>query len=119
MARFTKQERLCGRILIESVMTGGKTISNEHFRIRYLAVSDLPAPAQVMISVPKRIHRRAVVRNRIKRLMREVYRNRKEELYTKIQGKQLLLIITCVSREVPDHRITEMKITALLKRLAE
>ena len=79
---FGKQEKLKSRKLIERLFEEGKSVKKYPIRLVYLQTdhtSDLPA--QVGFSVPKRHFKRAVDRNRIKRLLREAYRIQKKELY--------------------------------------
>src|SRR5438105_5364972 len=90
MYRFTKQEHLCSRKLIEKVVKEGKSAGTYPFRIKWLkAELNTKYPAQIALSVSKRNFKRSVDRNRIKRLMREVYRKNKAGFYETLQVKQL------------------------------
>ena len=60
------------------------------------APSPDPVRAQVAFSVPKRIYKTAVARNRIKRRMREAYRLHKQELYDKLADRQLSAVLMLV-----------------------
>ena len=103
---FRKEERLCSRRLINSLFHSGSSFIVYPFRIVYLPIADeLPVGVQVLISVPKRKMKRAVMRNKIKRKIREVYRlQRSEILLSKIQPQSvnLLLAIQYLSdKEIP------------------
>ncbi|NGM60347.1 ribonuclease P protein component [Sphingobacterium sp. SGG-5] len=103
---FRKEERLCSRRLINSLFHNGSSFIVYPFRIVYLPVAEeLPVGVQVLISVPKRKMKRAVMRNKIKRKIREVYRlQRSEILLSKIQPQSvnLLLAIQYLSdKEIP------------------
>lgn len=73
--KYPKQEHLKSRFAIEALFTSGKTVSKYPLRlvfIPYKNVHDLPL--QMGVSVSKRYFKRAVDRNRYKRLLRETYR---------------------------------------------
>lgn len=46
-------------------------------------------PTKMLVAVPKRRVKKAAQRNRIKRMIREVYRNNKTELNTFFEGKKI------------------------------
>jgi ribonuclease P protein component len=77
-----KKEKLKSRKQIESLFAGGKSFAVFPIRVTY---SFLPAGeedplAQIGVTVSKKYFKRAVDRNRIKRLLREAYRLQKIEL---------------------------------------
>ena len=74
-----KAERLSGRTTITALMRCGKYLNVPGLRCCYLVRGD-DAPARMMVSVPKRLFKRAVKRNLIKRRLRESYRLQKELL---------------------------------------
>ena len=104
---FTKSERLCSKkVLGELFKKGGTTGSAQTvrtfylfpFRVLYLphpttavdeaeAESDITWPA-IVITVPKRIFKRAVDRNLIRRRVREAYRLNKQLFRNEISVSQ-------------------------------
>ena len=80
---FRKSERLNGRKAIEQLVASGKNIIISPFKLMWIPIL-LPtdSPAQIAFSVPKRNFKKAVDRNRMKRLMRESYRKNKSDIYT-------------------------------------
>jgi len=78
-------------------------------------------PVQVLISVSKRNFKRAVDRNRIKRLIREAYRANKHLLYDSLRKKEirLLLGILYTSRVIESFSFIQQKLISALKRLSE
>jgi ribonuclease P protein component len=75
-------------------------------------------PVQMGFSVSKRRFKRAVDRNRVKRLMRETYRKRKTEFFEVSVRHQLPTdaMLIFIGREMPVYSDLERKISALLKR---
>ncbi len=70
-------------------------------------------------SVSSKHFKKAVDRNRIKRLIRESYRLQKNELTDKlgINGKQLAVFFIYVGNELPEYQILFNKTGVVLKRL--
>ena len=85
-----KAERLSGRTTISTLMRSGKYLSTTGIRCCFLMRDD-EAPSRMMVSVPKRLFKRAVKRNLVKRRLRESYRLQKELLPA---GVDLMLIYT-------------------------
>ena len=77
---FSKGERLCNYHQIQKLFQEGNSLKKYPIKLLYLAVDSQEINNQVLISVPKRKVRRAVHRNRIKRLIRESYRKQKSLL---------------------------------------
>ena len=71
-------------------------------------------PAQVGVSVPKRNFKKAVDRNRIKRLLRETYRKQKQVVYNTID-KPYVYMISYIGKEKCTYDEIELKMNQLLK----
>lgn len=107
---LNKGERLCSRSSIGQLFSGGNTFLVYPLKFVWIkAPLDMDTPAQVGFSVSKRLFKRAVQRNRLKRLMREAYRLEKPEFYSKIElndGNKVALMIVFIGRELlPYHRV--------------
>lgn len=77
-----------------------------------------PANLQVAFSVPKRNHKHATVRNKLKRRMREAYRLNKQTAIEAIVGleKQYALILIYTGREEQPFAEIEKKLIILLQK---
>jgi ribonuclease P protein component len=77
--------------------------------------------AQVMVSVPKKRFKRAVKRNRIKRLLRETYRLNKQSFVDRLELKQLQIQVAFnyVSDEELDFISIDKKMKIALQKLIE
>lgn len=108
--QFGKEYSLCHKKIIEKTFQEGRTIKSFPYTARYI-VSELPTnkPFQVVISAPKRNFKKAVKRNRIKRLMREAIRLQKSEFEKELRtlGVQLALVIVHGHRD--EIKIEELK----------
>jgi ribonuclease P protein component len=120
-----KAERLNSKKAIDTLFTGGGSSSMSAFPIRvvYRLVDQQPDMAQVqmLVSVPKKHFKRAVKRNRVKRQIREAYRQHKQILWQKIlEGdKALLLSFIWLDDNLHDSTEIESCVTRLLTRIAE
>lgn len=128
--KLSKWERICGRTLLEKLFTGGKSKSFSVFPLRVIyLLTDQPdgdlqhvVPVKMMVSVSKRHFKRAVKRNRVKRQVREAYRQNKEIVVSSMAdspNRQLLLGFIWMSDELHDTDTVERSMQVLLKRVAD
>lgn len=111
---FGKQEKLKSRKLIEKLFTEGSSVKKFPVRLVFLQTehtSDFPV--QVGFSVPKRNFKKAVDRNRIKRLLREAYRLQKNSLYEQLQ-QPYIFMFTFIGKKDPTYLEAEQKIQEVL-----
>ena len=100
MSKFPKQERLNSLKRIAYLVNQGHTLHAYPFRIRWCVgdSSDAAFHLEAAFSVPKRKHKKATRRNRIKRKMREAFRLNKEDFKERCglrtQTLSLLVIYT-------------------------
>ncbi len=77
-------------------------------------------PVQVLISVPKKRFKHAVDRNRVKRQVREAYRQCKQQLCEAVPDDQcLLLAFVWIADELMPSTTVADRIQKLVKRITE
>ena len=119
---FPKSEHLFGEKRLSRLFTQGEAFIAYPLRVVYILEAKKDAePASAMVSVPKKRFKRAVKRNRLKRLMREAYRLNKQELIAKLNEMELQLHVAFnyVSDDELDFAQVEKKMKVALQRLIE
>lgn len=111
---FGKQEKLKSRKLIGRLFEEGKSVKKFPIRLIYLQTEQASDfPMQASFSVPKRNFKKAVDRNRIKRLLREAYRHEKQGLYNSVKTNHVFMI-TFIGKKEPTYLELEQKIQETL-----
>ena len=116
---FKKEEKLKSRKTIEQLFRDGRSFSVFPFRVLWKFTGTSVAPVQTGFAVSSKHFKKAVDRNRIKRLMREAYRLQKNDLQNllKQQQKQLAVFIIYVGNELPEYDLIFEKTLHVLNRL--
>lgn len=113
---FRKEEKLKSKKLIEQLFTEGKSVSVYPVKLLYLKLEHKGLfPVQAGVSVGKKKVKKAVDRNRIKRLLRESYRKHKHLVYDKIQEKYIFMFLYLDENE-QKYVVLEGKMIDLLKK---
>ncbi len=116
---YSKQEKLKKRKLIKILFEKGKASTVYPLRVIYLKNEHSGKyPVQASVSVSKRNFKRAVDRNRIKRLMREAYRLNKHILYNNLDEKYIMMYIYLAKEEEP-FQVIEKKMQELMWKFLE
>jgi ribonuclease P protein component len=117
-------ERLKSRKLIEQLFKEGKTFSIFPLRIYFvvepIANKKLPmANLQFGVGVSTKNFKKAVDRNRVKRLIREAYRLQKNELKNKLKLNKMHmnLFFIFTGKELPSYDLVYEKLAVALQKL--
>jgi ribonuclease P protein component len=91
---FPAKEKLKSKKLFEALFTEGKNLREFPIKLIYLKtdVKD-NVPVKVGVVAPKKKFKKAVDRNRIKRLLRESYRLNKPLIFNNIEGTYAFLFL--------------------------
>ncbi len=117
---FTKGERLCSKKTIDKLFSDGESFLAYPFKVVFLRNPvGLKSPVQAGFSVGKRNFKRAVQRNRIKRLMREAYRLNKPELYEQINTGRLVVFFIFIGKTISDYPEVDKGIKNAIKKLVK
>ena len=114
-----KKERLKSRKQTEKLFSEGKKFTLAPFRIYYSFNKDKNTPLQFGTGVSGKIFKKAVDRNRVKRLIREAYRLQKIQLQEKLaeQNIQLNLFFIYTGKELPEYKEVYDKTGEVLDKL--
>jgi ribonuclease P protein component len=118
MQTFSKNERLCSKPLIDQLVQKGNSFNGFPFKIIWMEIQESSAPVKIVISVPKRNFKRAVDRNRMKRLIREAYRKNKQTFIERVGNRKIVLLLVYTSKTFMDYVVAEEKIKNVLNRLS-
>ncbi len=117
---LNKEERLCSQKVIEKLFAEGESFLTFPVKVVYLKTElNTHFPAQAAFSVSKKSFKRAVRRNRIKRLMREAYRLNKSEFYQQLGDRQLAVFFIYVGKEMTNFAAIEGAFKKAMKRLVK
>jgi len=101
---YPSHEKLKKKYEIDLLFGKGKWLSVDNVRIIHLKSSEKLSidSHKIGVSVSKKFFKRAVDRNRIKRLLRESYRLNKS-VYTEAFGEKSIAMLFWASKDLPEQ----------------
>lgn len=122
--RLYKSEKLCSRTAVETLFAQGKSLKAYPLRAVYVAkpATGRPAPAQFLITIPKKRFRHAVDRVLLRRRVREAFRlHRRQMLYPALIESKMEVDVAFIymSNDKADYRQVEERMQWLLKHIAD
>lgn len=119
--KLTKAERVTGAKRVDAIFSLGKSFISYPLRVVYLAhEQNFAAKCSILVTVPKKRLKKAVDRNRVKRLIRESYRLNKE-LVNKIEFNdvhKLDIAFVYVKNGVADYNEINKAMQKALNQIA-
>ncbi len=117
---FPKEERISSQKEIDYLFNKGNSFVTYPLRVIYVErelISDIPV--SILVSVSKKRFKRAVKRNRMKRLIRESYRLNKSGLssFLSSQKKGLLVAFLYLNNELCNYSEMEIAMKKALSTL--
>jgi ribonuclease P protein component len=114
-----KKGKLKSKKLIEQLFVEGQSVSAYPLRLVYLQTSfNDDTTEKIGVSVSKRNFKKAVDRNRIKRLLRESYRLHKTTYFNNITTQYAFMILY-IGNDKPTLNQIETRMSLLFKKFNE
>lgn len=108
---------------------GNKEMQNDFLKVQNpsFPFKNIPAnavfssPAKCLAGVSSKVHKSAVQRNKIKRLIKEAYRNNKQSFYSFLNERNCFCIIGIIytTKTVLPYREIEAKIVVSLQKIVQ
>ncbi|WP_303316631.1 ribonuclease P protein component [Flavivirga abyssicola] len=115
---YPKKEKLKSKKLIEQLFSEGQSVSAFPLRLVYFkTIFDEDIIAKTGVSVSKRNFKTAVDRNRIKRLLREVYRLNKTMYFNNITTQYAFMILY-IGKDKPTLTQIESKMKHVFEKFS-
>ena len=115
--RFGKNERLKSQKLLQAVFDNGAALTVYPLKLLYLTLPEADIThSQMGVMVGKKKFKRAVDRNRVKRMIREAYRLNKHFIFNNIEGKYAFLILY-IGNDLPTLETVEKAMVSLIDKL--
>jgi ribonuclease P protein component len=106
---FDKAERISLKRDIDSLFETGRAVSAGSIRFIYRSAMTRNIAVKVLITVPRKKFKKAVHRNRIKRLIREAWRLNRHQLLPLISSTVYLDIAFIYIGDKPDISFAEIE----------
>ena len=115
---FSKVVRLTGKKSIKELFDSGSSFYVHPFKVTYKVQAEPMEFDRVMVTVPKRIFKKVVTRNKIRRRIKEAYRLNRH-LLLKGQTINFNIAYIYVAKESLPYKLIERKLIESLNRLQD
>ena len=118
---FPKKERLCSRLQLEQLLSLKQSVFSYPLKCYFqlLPLSEENPVSKMAVSVPKKLEKTAVGRNKIKRWVREAYRLNKHLLYNDLNEKGVVvnMLFVCVGKEKLSFALIEKAVVEIFQKI--
>jgi len=116
---YNKKEKLKSRKQLEQLFTAGTTFIIFPVKVIYKEVEVQDGILKTGVGASRKNFKKAVERNRIKRLLREAYRTEKPGLLNYLQQnkKQIALFFLYIDKSLPDYNLLKQKMQQAIEKL--
>lgn len=116
-ASFTKKEHLCKKKDFDLLFIAGKSLYLSFLKAQVIFFDSEKPEVKVAFAIPSKKIKRAVDRNYLKRIMREVYRKNKHLLMDSLQGKSIYITFIFLTNELVHYKQMEEVLLLLLQQI--
>lgn len=117
--KYSKKDKLKSKKAIEQLFTNGKAVTAYPLRLVYLKTEfEDGSILKTGVSVSKRLHKTAVARNRIKRLLREAYRLNKPHYFNNSSTSYAFMILY-LSKDATTFNKIDKQMKLLFKKFLD
>lgn len=109
---FHKDERICGKTGISKLLAGGKHGNIPGFRYCYMTDNGLEIN-RIMVSVPKKLFKRAVKRNLLKRRIRESWRLQKQSM----NASGVDILFTYSTKDILEFQEIQSSVAKIIEKV--
>ena len=117
---YNSKEKLKSRKQLDELFAKGKSFSVFPIKVFFTEMkNEINFPIKVGVGVSSKHFKKAVDRNRIKRILREVYRLNKNSLieYIKLNNKNIAVFFLYVDKTLPEFSLLQNKMPIVIEKL--
>jgi ribonuclease P protein component len=116
---FSSGQRIKSQKDIDGLFASQNGFFRYPFKVVLKVVDNENYPLRLLISVPKRIIKKAVDRNKIKRLIREAWRQNKAQVESQLSmsSRKLDIALIYTAKDILPYKEIEDKIIQIFQRL--
>ena len=116
---YGNKDKLKSKKTIELLFSKGQAITVFPLKLIYMPIGHKDGSViKAGVSVSKRLHKKAFVRNRIKRLLREAYRLNKPKYFNNSETPYALMFLY-IGKDVPDFEGIKQNMALLLSKFTK